>query len=256
MKHALIFRGGWDGHEPVQTSELIAKELEKRGMEVEISDSQDALLQNGLEHKYDVIIPVWTMGTLLPEAGRALRAAVLAGVGLGGWHGGMCDAFRNDTDYQFMTGGQWVAHPGNAIDYRVRITAEDPIVDGIGDFDLHSEQYYMHVDPGNEVLAVTPLQRSGLSLDRRHGHAGRLETKVRQRQDLLLLAGTLCRGVYPLSADSGNHRPGHSLGGELIFRSLRSPENRTAGYAAGRIRPCLRFRRIRNYLFSGVRELV
>lgn len=155
MKHALIFRGGWDGHEPVQTSELIAKDLEKRGMEVEISDSQDALLQNGLEHKYDVIIPVWTMGTLLPEAGRALRAAVLAGVGLGGWHGGMCDAFRNDTDYQFMTGGQWVAHPGNAIDYRVRITAEDPIVDGIGDFDLHSEQYYMHVDPGNEVLAVT-----------------------------------------------------------------------------------------------------
>ena len=155
MKHALIFRGGWDGHEPIQTSELIAKELEKRGMEVEISDSQDALLQNGLEHKYDVIIPVWTMGTLLPEAGRALRTAVLAGVGLGGWHGGMCDAFRNDTDYQFMTGGQWVAHPGNAIDYRVRITAEDPIVDGIGDFDLHSEQYYMHVDPGNEVLAVT-----------------------------------------------------------------------------------------------------
>ena len=155
MKHALIFRGGWDGHEPVQTSELVAEQLRKRGMEVEISDSQEALLQSGLEQKYNVIVPVWTMGTLLPEAGKALRGAVLNGVGLGGWHGGMCDAFRNDTDYQFMTGGQWVAHPGNAIDYRVRITAEDPIVDGIGDFDLHSEQYYMHVDPGNEVLAVT-----------------------------------------------------------------------------------------------------
>ena len=155
MKHALIFRGGWDGYEPVQTSELVAEQLRKHGMEVEISDSQEALLQSGLEQNCDVIVPVWTMGTLLPEAGKALRGAVLNGVGLGGWHGGMCDAFRNDTDYQFMTGGQWVAHPGNAMDYRVQITAKDPIVDGIGDFDMHSEQYYMHVDPGNEVLAVT-----------------------------------------------------------------------------------------------------
>ncbi len=155
MKHALIFRGGWNGHEPVETSELVAEQLRKHGMEVEISDSQEVLLQNALEQKYNVIVPVWTMGTLLPEAGKALREAVLNGVGLGGWHGGMCDAFRNDTDYQFMTGGQWVAHPGNAIDYRVQITAKDPIVDGIGDFDMHSEQYYMHVDPGNEVLAVT-----------------------------------------------------------------------------------------------------
>ncbi len=155
MKHALIFRGGWNGHEPVETSELVAEQLRKHGMEVEISDSQEVLLQNALEQKYNVIVPVWTMGTLLPEAGKALREAVLHGVGLGGWHGGMCDAFRNDTDYQFMTGGQWVAHPGNAIDYRVQITAKDPIVDGIGDFDMHSEQYYMHVDPGNEVLAVT-----------------------------------------------------------------------------------------------------
>ena len=95
------------------------------------------------------------MGTLIPEGSAALRKAVLNGVGLAGWHGGMCDAFRQDTEYQFMTGGQWVAHPGNVIDYRVEITGHDPIVDGIGDFDMHSEQYYMQVDPGNEVLAVT-----------------------------------------------------------------------------------------------------
>ena len=106
MKHALIFRGGWDGHEPVQTSELVAEQLRKHGMEVEISDSQEALLQSGLEQKYNVIVPVWTMGTLLPEAGKALRGAVLNGVGLGGWHGGMCDAFRQDTEWQFITGGQ------------------------------------------------------------------------------------------------------------------------------------------------------
>lgn len=155
MKRALIFRGGWEGHEPVQTSDMVAGELRKRGMEVNIFDQQECLLDPELETKYDVIIPVWTMGTLIPEASAALRKAVLNGVGLGGWHGGMCDAFREDTEYQFMTGGQWVAHPGNVIDYRVEITGRDPIVDGIGDFDMHSEQYYMQVDPGNEVLAVT-----------------------------------------------------------------------------------------------------
>ncbi len=155
MKRALIFRGGWEGHEPVQTSDMVAGELRKRGMEVNIFDQQECLLVPELETKYDVIIPVWTMGTLIPEASAALRKAVLNGVGLGGWHGGMCDAFREDTEYQFMTGGQWVAHPGNVIDYRVEITGHDPIVDGIGDFDMHSEQYYMQVDPGNEVLAVT-----------------------------------------------------------------------------------------------------
>ena len=155
MKRALIFRGGWEGHEPVQTSDMVAGELRKRGMEVNIFDQQERLLDPELETKYDVIIPVWTMGTLIPEASAVLRKAVLNGVGLGGWHGGMCDAFREDTEYQFMTGGQWVAHPGNVIDYRVEITGHDPIVDGIGDFDMHSEQYYMQVDPGNEVLAVT-----------------------------------------------------------------------------------------------------
>lgn len=155
MKRALIFRGGWEGHEPVQTSDMVAGELRKRGMEVKIFEQQECLLVPELETEYDVIIPVWTMGTLIPEASAALRKAVLNGVGLGGWHGGMCDAFREDTEYQFMTGGQWVAHPGNVIDYRVEITGHDPIVDGIGDFDMHSEQYYMQVDPGNDVLAVT-----------------------------------------------------------------------------------------------------
>ena len=157
MKHALIFRGGWDGHEPVQTSELVAEQLRKRGMEVEISDSQEALLQSGLEQKYNVIVPVWTMGTLLPEAGKALRGAVLNGVGLGGWHGGMCDAFRNDTEWQFITGGQWVSHPGgDGISYTVNIChGSSPIVEGLSDFPVCSEHYYLHVDPSIEVLATT-----------------------------------------------------------------------------------------------------
>ena len=79
-----------------------------------------------------------------------------SGVGFGGWHGGMGDSFRNHPDYQFIVGGQWVAHPGGVIDYRVNITNHaDPITAGLEDFDMHSEQYYMHVDPSNEVLATT-----------------------------------------------------------------------------------------------------
>jgi type 1 glutamine amidotransferase len=155
MKKALIFRGGWDGHEPVETSEIVAAELRKRGMEVDIFDDQDCLLNKNLADTYSVIIPVWTMGEISDAAGKALLNAVSSGVGIAGWHGGMCDAFRTNTDYQFMTGGQWVAHPGGIIDYKVKITSGDPIVKGIEDFEYRSEQYYMHVDPSNEVLAET-----------------------------------------------------------------------------------------------------
>ena len=155
MKKALIFRGGWDGHEPVETSEIVAADLRKRGLEVDIFDDQDCLLNKNLADTYSVIIPVWTMGEISDDAEKALLNAVSGGVGIAGWHGGMCDAFRTHTEYQFMTGGQWVAHPGGIIDYKVKITSGDPIVKGIEDFEYRSEQYYMHVDPGNEVLATT-----------------------------------------------------------------------------------------------------
>lgn len=156
MKNCIIFRGGWDGHQPVETSELIAKALRERGFKVDVFDDQKALEEGSLEQKYDLIIPVWTMGVISGRAERAILEAVKRGVGIGGWHGGMCDAFRNNTEYQFMTGGQWVAHPGNTIDYMVNIIDhDDPITKGIEDFKVHSEQYYMHTDPSNKVLATT-----------------------------------------------------------------------------------------------------
>ncbi len=160
MKKVLIFRGGWSGHEPVETSEITAEELRKRGMEVDLFDDPECLRMADLEQKYDVIIPVWTMGDISFEAEEALVNAVRNGVGLAGWHGGMCDAFRSHTEYQFMTGGQWVAHPGGIIDYTVNIISPDPIVAGIADFEMKSEQYYLHVDPGNEVLATTRFDGS------------------------------------------------------------------------------------------------
>ena len=96
------------------------------------------------------------MGTITREQETGLLEAVASGVGLAGWHGGMADSFRNNPNYQFMVGGQWVAHPGNIIDYTVNIVAhDDPITAGLQDFAMHSEQYYLHVDPSNEILATT-----------------------------------------------------------------------------------------------------
>ena len=156
MKKALFFCGGWTGHEPFQTAEIIMEKLQASGVHCDLQDNLDCLLAENLHEQYDLIVPVWTMGEISREASQNLRSAILAGTALGGWHGGMRDAFRKDTEYQFMCGGQWVAHPGNMIPYQVSITGkEDPITAGICDFAIVSEQYYMHTDPGNRVLATT-----------------------------------------------------------------------------------------------------
>jgi type 1 glutamine amidotransferase len=125
---------------------------------VEVSDTLDAYKDGAKLKGLDLIVPVWTMGSITGEQLGPLLEAVQGGVGLAGCHGGMCDSFRVDTEYQFMTGGQWVSHPGNdGTEYTVRIT--DPthfITQGSPqEFAVKSEQYYMHVDPANKTLAVT-----------------------------------------------------------------------------------------------------
>ncbi|MDP3314758.1 MAG: ThuA domain-containing protein [Devosia sp.] len=154
-KSALIVWGGWDGHTPEQSSRFVAGLLEGHGFAVDIEPTTEAFADEGLAN-YDLIVPAITMSRIEKEELTNLLAAVRAGTGLAGFHGLMCDSFRNEPDYQFMTGGQWVAHPGNIIDYTVNIArADDPIVAGIGDFPYRSEQYYMHFDPSVEVLATT-----------------------------------------------------------------------------------------------------
>jgi type 1 glutamine amidotransferase len=156
MKKALFVWGGWDGHEPKQCVDIMAPVLEKEGFQVEISDTLDAFLDGEKLKSLNLITPCVTMGQMTSEQSQGLLEAIKSGVGIAGWHGGMCDAFRGNTGYQFMTGGQWVEHPGGGVDYSVQITQpDDPIVRGIGDFKMHSEQYYLLVDPSNEVLATT-----------------------------------------------------------------------------------------------------
>jgi type 1 glutamine amidotransferase len=159
MKKALIVQGGWDGHNPKGMSALLAEQLRKHDFEVTLSDTLDAFKDLDLT-QFDLLVPIWTMGTIQKEQLTPLLEAVKGGIGIAGVHGGMGDAFRNETEFQFMVGGQWVAHPGNAgVTYEVRMDGvPSPITEGLPNFTVTTEQYYMHVDPGITVLATTQFK--------------------------------------------------------------------------------------------------
>jgi uncharacterized protein len=155
MKEALIVWGGWSGHEPQQCAGIIEEMLREDGFKVYVENTTEAFADPSIA-ELSLIVPIFTMSKIEKEEVINLSNAVKGGVGLAGYHGGMGDAFREAVEYQFMCGGQWVAHPGNIIDYEVKITRpDDPIMAGLEDFAYRSEQYYMHVDPSNEVLATT-----------------------------------------------------------------------------------------------------
>ena len=156
MKSALMFWGGWEGHEPKTCVEKFAPVLEENGFQVEIADSLSVLEDGEHVHNMDLIVPCWSHGALTEVQEGHLCQAVNLGAGIAGWHGGMGDAFRESINFQYMVGRQFMAHQGGMVDYTVHITQpEDPIMEGLSDFTMHSEQYYMHVDPSNDVLATT-----------------------------------------------------------------------------------------------------
>jgi uncharacterized protein len=155
-RSVLMVWGGWDGHEPRKCVDIFAPWMEAQGAKVRVSDTLDAYLDGDAMRTTDLVVQVYTMGTITNEQEKGLLETVKAGAGLAGWHGGLADSFRLNTEYQFMVGGQWVAHPGGVIDYGVHVTDHrDPVTRGLKDFRMHSEQYYMHVDPNSKVLATT-----------------------------------------------------------------------------------------------------
>lgn len=155
-KKILFTYGGWDGHEPEKFVDFLVPWLKEEGAEVTLSNTLESYTNKTLMASTDLIIQIFTMSQITKEQEAGLLEAIKAGTGIAGWHGGLCDAFRNNTEYQYMTGGQWVSHPGDVIDYRVTITDhEDAVTHGLNDFTMTSEQYYMHVDPNVKVLATT-----------------------------------------------------------------------------------------------------
>ncbi len=155
-KSALLVWGGWPGHSPREAAEIFGAWLEEQRYRVDVSDTLDAFLDADYLKTLNLIVPIWTQGELPRDHTVSLLESVHSGVGIAGWHGSMGDSFRANVDYQFMVGGQWVAHPGGLVDYEVNIVNDhDPITAGLGDFQIASEQYFMHVDPSNDVLATT-----------------------------------------------------------------------------------------------------
>ncbi len=153
---ALITWGGWDGHEPDKVAAIFRDILTEAGGDVTVTDTLDAFDDPDYLQTLDLIVPVWTMSQTTREAATNVSEAVARGTGLAGCHGGMCDAFRDMPLWQFMTGANWVAHPGgDGVKHRVQITSDDPLVAGIPDFEVQTEQYYLHTDPANTVLATT-----------------------------------------------------------------------------------------------------
>jgi uncharacterized protein len=156
VKSALFVCGGWEGHEPEKCAHVFVPILREKGYRVEISGTLDSYLDEEKMRSLDLVVQIWSMGEISDEQEKGLLEAVKGGVGLAGWHGGLADSFRNNPNYQFMIGGQFVAHPGGIVEYQVNIAdREDPITAGLEDFRVRSEQYYVHVDPHNEVLATT-----------------------------------------------------------------------------------------------------
>ncbi len=158
MKKALIARLGDDSfHDPKKTTDRFAAVLEKNGFETHIHDDMKCFddLSYILEH--DLIVFSWTLGEPGEGSVYNISEAVKRGVGLAGCHGGLCDAFRYDCDWQYLTGGQWVAHPGgDHVKYTVNICDHGHIISqGVSDFEVCSEQYYLHVDPAVHVIATT-----------------------------------------------------------------------------------------------------
>ncbi len=192
-KKAFIFYGGWEGHEPELESARFKRWLEEDGYEVDRVDSFDKTFDLDYMKSMDLIIPCWTQGDIPDPAAFTISEAVEAGTGLAGCHGGMCDSFRWNVEWQFMTGSQWVSHPGDQLLHHISYLTEEnlayvaknyprnndpdafqrdqkiefvhnsssPIIEGMEDFMVHTEQYYLHLDPCVNVLATTAVDSQG-----------------------------------------------------------------------------------------------
>lgn len=170
---ALVVRGGWDGHEPVQTTDSFIPFLTEHNYDVRVEDSTKIYADADYMAEVDLIVQVVTMSTIEPDELKGLRKAIADGTGMAGWHGGIADSYRNSADYLQLIGGQFAHHQakarpeeleGGAADNFVRYTVnivpekkDHPIVSGIEDFELETEQYWVLSDDYNDVLATTTI---------------------------------------------------------------------------------------------------
>ncbi len=173
-KNVIYVYGGWKGHHPSESVDLMVPKLKAEGAHVKVFDTLSVYSDEKIMAETDLIIQVWTMGKITKDQFKGLQDAVMNGTGFAGWHGGMGDAFRDNLKFQFMVGGQFAFHPGGKIDHSIKIVdKEDPITRGIEDFDLKkTEQYYMLIDPNIKVLAISEFVRE------KYEKPGKQENKI------------------------------------------------------------------------------
>ena len=160
-KNIIYVYGGWKGHKPTESVDLMVPQLRAEGANVKIFDTLSVYTDEKLMAETDLIIQIWTMGKITEKQFEGLENAIMNGTGFAGWHGGLGDAFRDNLKYQFIVGGQFLFHPGGHIDHSIKIIDKsDPITQGLKDFNLKkTEQYYMLVDPNIKVLAISEFDR-------------------------------------------------------------------------------------------------
>lgn len=169
-KSALVVRGGWEGHQPVEATELFIPHLRANGYDVRVEESPKVYAELDYMAGVDLIMQCVTMSTIEPDELAGLQAAVEAGTGLAGWHGGIADSYRNSSDYLHLIGGQFACHPGKHPDKRAGEQSDNyvpylismlpaarthPITEGLADIELVTEQYWVLCDSYINVLATT-----------------------------------------------------------------------------------------------------
>lgn len=173
-KRAVIVRGGWDGHQPVEATEFFLPFLSENGYDYEIFESPEVYLDEERMAATDLIIQCMTKSSIERDQTMGLRAAIEAGTGFAGWHGGIADSYRDSEEYLHLMGVQFAHHPGkhpderigeqsdNYIPHRIDIlpeAADHPITAGIESFELETEQYWVLHDGLLDVLATTTLPK-------------------------------------------------------------------------------------------------
>ena len=128
MRKAMIVWGGWPGHDPDLCASMMRGWLKQEGFEVRIETSTAAFADPAI-HELSLIVPIYTMSKIEKPEALNLCAAVRAASGSPAIMAACVTRSANSVDYQFLCGGQWVAHPGNIIDYKVDLTRpDDPIM--------------------------------------------------------------------------------------------------------------------------------
>ncbi len=229
-------RGGWFGHQPVEATDLFVPHLRANGFEVDLHDSPKPYADAQYMAGVDLVVQCMTMSTIERDELAGLRAAVAAGTGMAGWHGGIADSYRNSSDYQQLIGALFACHPGkhpdertgeqsdNYVPYRVNLlpaAADHPITQGLADFDLVTEQYWVLADSYIDVLATTTQAVPAVGRVAPAGDlAGDLDPAVGQGPDLRLHPGPSGRGA---AGPDGAHprRARHALGGARMSGPTR-----------------------------------